>query len=73
VVTRALRLAALLALGLLSGACAQVQPWQKDVLSQPRMQFRSQLSGRKFVAHAAITMEQAEGGDGSVGGGCGCR
>ena len=71
--SRPLSTALLLCLAALCGACAAVQPGDKDVLSQERMRFRSSLSGRKFVAHAAITVEQAEGGDGSAGGGCGCR
>ena len=70
---RGWRMAVLLVLAALCGACSSVQPGVKDVLSQERMRFRSSLSGRKFMAHASITVEQAEGGDGSAGGGCGCR
>lgn len=70
---RFLQAAVFLALAVLCGACATVQPGDKDVLSQERMKFRSSLAARKFMAHAAITVEQAEGGDGSAGGGCGCR
>ena len=59
------------ALGL--GACATVQPWEKDVLAEPRMQFRGELPSRHFLNHTTITVEEAEGGDGTAGGGCGCR
>jgi hypothetical protein len=55
------------------GACASVKPWEKDVLAEPRMQFRGDLPSRKFLNHTAITVEAAEGGDGTAGGGCGCR
>jgi hypothetical protein len=61
----------ILALGL--GACATVQPWEKDVLAEPRMQFRGELPSRHFLNHTMITIEEAEGGDGTAGGGCGCR
>lgn len=54
-------------------ACASVQPWEKDVLAEPRMQFRGELASRHFLNHTMITVEEAEGGDGTAGGGCGCR
>ncbi len=63
----------ILCLGALASGCASVQPWEKDILAEPRMQFRSELLSRRFLDHAVITVEQAEGGDGSAGGGCGCR
>lgn len=69
-----LRLTALLALAALAlSACAMVQPWEKDVLAEPRMQFRGELPSRHFLNHTMITIEEAEGGDGTAGGGCGCR
>lgn len=55
------------------GACAHVEPWQKSELGQPYMQARSSQWGDAFRTHAIITVEQAEGGDGLAGGGCGCR
>lgn len=63
----------LLALALGLSACASVQPWEKDVLAEPRMQFRGELPSRHFLNHTMITIEEAEGGDGTAGGGCGCR
>ncbi len=59
-------------LGLLCG-CAHVQPWEKEVLAQPRMRFSHDSDAQHFVDHAIITQEQAEGGSGGAGGGCGCR
>jgi hypothetical protein len=58
--------------GLVSG-CASVQPWEKGLLAEPQMQFVQKNPGRFFMDHALITLEQAEGGNGKVGGGCGCR
>lgn len=55
------------------GGCATVQPWQKAELGEPQMQFVQNLPGRHFLEHALVTMEQAEGGNGKSGGGCGCR
>ena len=64
----------LLSLGaLLCSGCATVEPWQKAELGQPYMQPRSSEWGDGFRTHALITVEQAEGGDGLAGGGCGCR
>jgi hypothetical protein len=53
--------------------CATVKPWDKSELSQPQMDFVQKNPGRFFIEHALIAMEQAEGGDGKAGGGCGCR
>lgn len=62
---------ALLALCLCS--CATVKPWQKQVLSAPQMRFSQESDTLHFVEHALTTIEQAEGGAGGSGGGCGCR
>jgi hypothetical protein len=67
------RLWALFAILCLSAGCASVEPWQKAELAQPYMQPRSSEWGDAFRTHAIITIEQAEGGDGLAGGGCGCR
>ena len=62
-----------LALPLALSACARVQPWEKEALSEPRMRFSQDSDAQHFVDHAIITQEQAEGGSGGAGGGCGCR
>lgn len=63
-----------LILGMMFAAgCATVQPWEKERLGQADMEFRGGHKTRHFVNHAAITVEEAEGGDGTAGGGCGCR
>lgn len=64
------------ALGLLVvsvAGCAEVKPWQKEALAQPYMQAAGSRESESFLQHSLITVEQAEGGDGSAGGGCGCR
>ncbi len=63
----------LLALAGLATGCATVEPWQKSELGQPYMQPRSSEWSDAFRTHAIITVEQAEGGDGLAGAGCGCR
>jgi len=61
------------ALALAACGCARVQPWEKEALAQPRMRFSQDSDAQHFVDHAIITQEQAEGGSGGAGGGCGCR
>jgi hypothetical protein len=68
---RARAIAALAAL-LLAG-CATVKPWEKAELSKPHMRFSGEGAHAGFIGHALLTNEQAEGGDGGAGGGCGCR
>jgi hypothetical protein len=58
---------------ILASGCASVQPWDKDILAQPYMEFRGGHKTQRFMNHAVITLEEAEGGDGSIGGACGCR
>ena len=60
-------------LALLGCGCATVAPWEKARLTEPGMRFKQKNPGAFFVTHSVITVEQAEGGDGKAGGGCGCR
>jgi hypothetical protein len=53
--------------------CASVKAWQKETLAQPIMEFKQDGPDQSFLDHAQITVEQAEGGNGGTGGGCGCR
>jgi hypothetical protein len=68
-----LRLLAAILIFTLAGGCATVQPWQKERLSQAHMRFTQTQRGQFFLDHSVITVEQAEGGNGKAGGGCGCR
>lgn len=65
-------LAALLAL-LALGACADVKPWQKGDLAQPEMQFESDPLAARLARHIYFSKENASGGYGVGGGGCGCN
>ena len=53
--------------------CATVAPWQRDVLARPEMRLNQDAPSRSFEEHSVITIEQAVGGEGKSGGGCGCR
>ena len=57
----------------LAAGCATVEPWEKARLAEPHMQFKQESRGQFFIDHSVITVEQAEGGNGKAGGGCGCR
>jgi uncharacterized protein DUF4266 len=52
--------------------CAPVKPYQRGLLARPEMSPPSGL-GARFVRHAMSVRQAAEGGAGSVGGGCGCN
>jgi len=54
----------LLLLGL--AGCAQVQPWERDVLARPEMSLDN-------AALDAASKEASSGGRGFGGGGCGCN
>lgn len=69
--TRRLWVLAILAAAL--SGCAAVKPWEKEELSKPHMRFSTEGRHVGFFEHAVITNEQAEGGEGGAGGGCGCR
>lgn len=55
------------------GGCAGVEAWQKAELAQAQMQLRRDGRLQFFEDHALSTLEQAEGANGKVGSGCGCR
>lgn len=60
-------------LALFCGACAAVPAWQKAELAEAQMQWRRDGRLQFFEDHALSTLEQAEGANGKVGSGCGCR
>ena len=64
-------LAISLALG--AGACAPVQPWERDVLAKPHMALDPNSVNSAMRAHTYISREAASGGDSAEGGGCGCN
>jgi hypothetical protein len=67
------RILAATALAALCAGCSTVEVWQKAELAQPQMQLRREGRLQFFEDHALSTLEQAEGANGKVGAGCGCR
>jgi hypothetical protein len=71
-----LRLVLLLsALGGLAG-CGSFQPpqpWEKGTLARPDMTMESDALDQRFVQHIYSSKENASGGYGVGGGGCGCN
>lgn len=67
--------AALVVLGALS-ACAGFQPpqpWEKGNLAKPSMTMGADPLDQRFVQHIYASKENASGGYGVGGGGCGCN
>lgn len=69
------RLAVVLAVAVLGGCAAYAppQPWEKQYLAQPPMQFDADKLDAKNVQHVYFSKEGAGGGYGVGGGGCGCN
>ena len=62
----------LLAAGTLTG-CATVQRWEKGNLAKPEMAFDGDPLQARFEQHVYFSKENASGGYGVGGGGCGCN
>ncbi len=58
--------------GLFFNACAVVQPWERERLSDPNMMFDENPMDKGAELHYLFIREGTEGGDGSQSGGCGC-
>ena len=58
---------------LIAGGCATVEPWQKANLAKPAMTFSGDLLEDHFTQHIYTSKENASGGYGIGGGGCGCN
>ncbi len=69
---RLLALAALVG-AVLSGGCANVQPWDRDVLARDSMQIVSDPVDASIDEHIYFSKEASSGGQGFGGGGCGCN
>jgi Domain of unknown function (DUF4266) len=64
------------AIALLVSACSglpTVNPWEKGILAKPSMTFESDRLEAKFAEHIYGSKENASGGNGVGGGGCGCN
>lgn len=57
------------------GGCALTppQPWEKGHLAKPAMTMAADPLDQRFVQHIYASKENASGGYGVGGGGCGCN
>lgn len=60
-------------LGGFLGGCASVQAWEKGNLAKPSMTFSGDPLDERFTQHIYTSKENASGGYGVGGGGCGCN
>ncbi|HEY3296095.1 MAG TPA: DUF4266 domain-containing protein [bacterium] len=59
---------------LLSGCAVQrVQPWERDILAQKKMQLVPDPTQNSFDEHICFSKEASSGGSSAGGGGCGCN
>jgi hypothetical protein len=58
----------------LQGCALQpVQPWEKGNLARPAMTFNGDPLDDRYTQHIYTSKENASGGYGAGGGGCGCN
>jgi hypothetical protein len=53
--------------------CANVQPWEREVLAREDMQLDANALDAAFDDHIYFSKEGTSGGRGFGGGGCGCN
>jgi hypothetical protein len=64
----------LLAAALLAASgCANVKPWERDLLARPDMAWEPDALEAKRNAHIRYSKEASLPGGGAGGGGCGCN
>jgi len=63
----------ILFLALFINACTTVQPFQRETLSKPEMQFDMEKIEIGAREHFLNSLEGSTGGFGVGGGGCGCN
>lgn len=58
-------------------ACSNIEPWvkpyERDKLADPIMALDSDPVSSAYIQHVYEAREGARGGEGAVGGGCGCN
>jgi hypothetical protein len=62
-----------LCIGMAATGCAEVKPWQRNILAQPEMQLEPDPMDTYVDEHIYFSKEAATGGRGIGGGGCGCN
>jgi hypothetical protein len=68
-----LALALILACALAGCAMQPPRAWERDLLARPAMQLEDDPLGRRLVDQVHTSKENASGGGGASGGGCGCN
>jgi hypothetical protein len=58
---------------LLLGGCSGVQPWERGILAQKKMQLDPYPIDSYLDDHIYYSKESSSGGAGVGGGGCGCN
>lgn len=56
-----------------AAGCANVKPWDRDVLARDSMQIVSDPVDASIDEHIYFSKEASSGGQGFGGGGCGCN
>lgn len=72
----AVRIACIVAAAAATVGCAglpSVQPWEKGYLAKSEMTFEADPLQARFEQHIYFSKENASGGYGVGGGGCGCN
>ena len=75
-ILRGVRPVALILLAAAVTGCATMappQPWEKGTLARPEMQLDPDPLDTKITQHIYTSKENATGGYGAGGGGCGCN
>ncbi|RPH66999.1 MAG: DUF4266 domain-containing protein [Burkholderiales bacterium] len=71
-----MRATIVLSLVLATAGCSSIEPvspWQKGNLARPDMTFEGDGLESRFLEHIYQSKENASGGSGVGGGGCGCN
>ena len=58
---------------LMLGGCTHVKPYEREALSRPSMDPRTEVGETAFQGHMRETREGATTNAGGAGGGCGCN
>jgi len=59
--------------GVLLSACAGPRAWEKGALAKPEMTMGGDALEQRYMQHIYSSKENASGGYGVGGGGCGCN
>ncbi len=70
---KALLFSIVITLGLSACSLQPVQPWDRDLLAQPKMQLIADPLESYLDEHTYFSKEASSGGQGVGGGGCGCN